>query len=201
MLSTARYPNSEVTQACAKCPEVLTLTYPEKVTYYSDLQRRTVTAGSSHYIYLRVYNGTQQSDDTLFPASLELRSYLLQRPAALASRQCAGADPRNDTTICYDFRDFELTQAVFTDPNGYATFLFRATSKYRGLFRMVFTVGTSTSGANFLTQSVEIEVVGLASTHDCSDALQAVGTEPKAFQRYHYDSFSLASISIPCSVD
>ena len=183
MLSTARYPSNEVTQACARCPEVITVTYPEKVSYYVDLQRRTVTAGDSHYIYLRVYNGTQLSDDTLFPASLELRSYLIQRPAALAERQCSWADPRNDTTICYDFRDFEMTQAVFTDANGYATFLFMANAKYRGLYRVVFTVGNSASGANFLTQSVEIEVVGLASTNECSTALQAVGTAPKAFQR------------------
>jgi hypothetical protein len=202
VLSTARYPSNEITQACASCPEVITVTYPEKVSYYVDLQRRTVTAGDLHYIYLRVYNGTQLSDDTLFPATLELRSYLIQRPTALAARQCAGSDPRNDTTLCYDFRDFQITQAVFTDPNGYATFLFMANAKYRGLYRVVFTVGASSSGANFFTQSVEIEVVGLASTDDCSTALQAIGTAPKAFQRFSDDhalsmAFSLLTAGCP----
>ena len=169
-----------MTQACAKCPEVIVITYPEKVSYYSDLQRRVVGAGESYYIYLRVYNGTVQSDDLLFPTGLELRSYLIGRPANLAARQCTASDPRNDTSLCYSFRDFDLTSAVFTDSYGFASFHFMATAKYSGLYRLVFTVGTSSSGANFFTQVLEIEVVDFVSADDCSSAQSA---SPKSYQR------------------
>ena len=177
---TARYPYNYVTQACAKCQEEIEISYPEKVSYYGDLQRRVIAAGESYNIYLRIYNGTEQSDALLFPSGLELRAYLIQRPVALASRECTATDPHNDTSLCYDFRDFQLTSAVYTDENGFATFNFMAVANYRGLYRLVFTVGTSTSGANFLTQMFEIEVVSFMSADDCTTAAQAV---PKEFQR------------------